>query len=35
VGEKKLRLNILHSFGSAAGKGYKDSIGIVEEDGVK
>jgi len=25
----------MHSFGSAAGKGYKDSIGIMEEDGAK
>ena len=34
-GDKRLKLNILHAYGSSTSKGYRDSIAICDEDGYR
>ncbi len=31
--ERRIKLDIIHSFGSLTSKGFHDSVGLIEEDG--
>ena len=34
-GERRLKLDLVHSFGSSTCRGFRDCVGIYEEDGNK
>lgn len=33
--ERRIKLDLVHAFGSSTCQGYRDSVGIYEEDGYK
>lgn len=33
--ERRLKLDLVHAFGSSTSRGYRDCVGLYEEDGYK
>lgn len=33
--ERRLKLDLVHAFGSSSSRGYRDCVGLYEEDGYK
>jgi hypothetical protein len=33
--ERRLKLDLIHAFGSSCSKGFRDSVGLIEDEGYK